>query len=124
MSLPGDDSRRADTIRSLSDEEFPRSLDGLVDIISFGSAIREIVVGYVVKLMFFEELRGHNPGAVFDDLVDPFAVPDSFCSFLRRHDGQSLALVCFMISSYANHQCRVGKCFLGLFELAHVAVPV
>lgn len=79
-------------------------------------------MGDVVDLVLLEELGCHDPRAALDDLVDPFAVTDGLGTFAAREHGQALALMGLFVARHAHDQVCVGEGFLGLLELAHVAV--
>lgn len=121
LCLPSNQPRSAHTLGTLGDEELASGLDGLVDIVTFGSTVGQIVVSNVIKAVLLEELAGNNPRAVFDDLVNPLAVTDGLGALLGRHDSQTLAEVRLVISSDTYDKSGVGEGLLGLLKLAHVS---
>lgn len=75
VSLLRDDACCADALGSLCNQELTLPLDRGVDVVAFVRSVWNIVVGNVVNLVVLEEVWGHDPGAVLDDLIYPFAVP-------------------------------------------------
>lgn len=73
--LLSNDTSGANPFSPLSDQELPFLFDRLVDIVSFICDIWLIVVGDIVNLVFFQEFGSHNPGAIRDDFINPFAMP-------------------------------------------------
>jgi hypothetical protein len=121
IDSPCDKASCADTFCALGDKELAGNLDGLVNVVAFIGAIRQIIMGNVIELVLVEELGSDNPWAVFDNLIDPLAVTESLGTFSGRHNCQTLALMCFVIACDADNQCCVRESLLGLFELSHVA---
>lgn len=120
-SLLGDDAGGAHALGSLCNEEHASLLDGFVNVVSFVGAVGNVIVCNVVDFMLFQEFDVDDPRAVFDDLVNPFAVSDRLGSLLAAEDCQSLSPVCFLVASDADYKVGVGEGRLGLLELAHVA---
>lgn len=117
----GDDSCGADTLCPLGDEEHALLFDWLVDIVAFVCAVGNVVVSYVVDLVLFQKFNSDDPRAVFNDFVDPFAMPDCLCTLLTAEDSQALPAMSLFVASDSNKQVDVWESRLGLFELAHVA---
>lgn len=78
-------------------------------------------MGDVVDPMLLEKLGRDDPRTVGNDLVHPFAMAHRLGAFGTTQDSETLAFVCFLITSYADNQVRIGEGILGLFELPHVA---
>lgn len=81
-------------------------------------------MGDVVDLVQLEEVRGDDPGAVLDDLVNPLAMADGLGALAAGKHRQTLALVGVDVAGYTDDEVDVGEGLLCLFELAHVAVEV
>ena len=120
---PRDNASRANTFSALGDKELPLGLNGGINVIALGSLVREIVMRDIVDLVFLEEFRGHNPRAIGNDFIDPFAMTKRFCSLRTAQHGQAFPLMRILITRYADNQIDLGKGLFGLFELSHVSVP-
>lgn len=81
-------------------------------------------MGDVVNLMLLQELRGHDPGTVRNDLIHPLAVTDGLCSLLAAQHGQTLSLVCLFVSSHPHNEIDFREGLLCLFQLSHVSVAI
>ena len=117
-----DDSSGADTLGTLGDQEHALFLDRFVDVVAFVSTIGDVVVSNIVDLVLLEEFDVDNPGAVFYDFVDPFAVSYCLGAFLSAQHGQTLATVGLLVTSDTDEKMDVGESGLGLLQLAHVSV--
>lgn len=121
VHLLGNDACRAYTLRSLSDEEFTLLFDRRVDIVAFSRAVWFIIMGNVVDVVLIQELRCDNPRAIWNDLVDPFAVSDGFGALGTSEDGEAFPFMCFCIASNADDKENVRERGLGLFQLSHMS---
>jgi hypothetical protein len=117
-----DDSSGADTLGTLSDQEHALFLDRLVDVITLVGAVGNVVVSDIVNLVLLEELDIDNPGTVFYDLVDPFAMSHCLGALLSAQDCQALATVGLFVTGDTDEKMDVGEGGFGLLELAHVSV--
>lgn len=70
----GDYTCGADALGSLCHQEFPFFLNRGVDVVSFVGTVWQVIVSNVVYLMLFQEVRGDDPGAIGNNLVNPFAM--------------------------------------------------
>jgi hypothetical protein len=117
-----DDSSGADTLGTLGDEEHALFLDRLVDVVALIGAVGNIVVSNVVDFVLLEELDIDNPGTVFYDFVDPFAMSHRLGAFLSAQDCQTLAAVGLFVTGDTDEKMDVGEGGFGLLELAHVSM--
>lgn len=111
---PSDDTGRADTFCSLRSQKFALSFDGSIDVIPFVSLVRQVVMRYIIDLVFLEELGSHNPRAVWDHFIYPLAVADSLCPLRTTENSQAFAFMGFFISSHPNNEIHLWE---GLFSL-------
>lgn len=128
QDLLGDNASRGEAFCALGHQEHAPLLDGSIDIVALICAVGEVVVRDVVDLVLLEEVGCDDPGAVGDDLVDPFAVTYALSALSRRQNGQTLALVCLGVARDADYELdlrvvgrQVGEGGLGLLQRAHVA---
>ena len=117
-----DDSSGADTLGTLGNKEHALFLDRLVDVVALIGAVRDVVVSNIVNLVLLEKLNIDNPGTVFYDLVDPFAMSHRLGAFLSAQDCQTLATVGLFVTGDTDEKMDVGEGGFGLLELAHVSV--
>lgn len=76
----------------------------------------------VVDIMLGKKLWRDDPGAVWENLIYPLAMPDSLCTLSTSQNSQAFALVRFSVTRDANEEIGLGEGRLGLFELPHVAM--
>src|SRR5690242_15180329 len=126
-SLLSDDACRAQAFGSLGDKEHALLLDRPIYVIALVCAIRKIVMCHVVDLVFLQEVGCDNPGAVWNDFVDPFAMSHTFCTLSRRQYCKTFTLVRLGVACDANYELdlwvigrQVGEGGLGLLQRAHV----
>ena len=119
-----DDTRCADTLSSLGDQEHTLFLDRLVDVVSFVRAIRDVIVCDVIDLVLLQEVYCDHPWTVFNDLIHPFAVPDGLCSFFSAQHSKTFSAMGFLVTRDAHKKVGVWERGLCLFELAHMATKV
>lgn len=70
---------------SLGGHEFTSGFNVFVDVFHADTAIGDIVVSYVVDVVFLYEVQSNDPGAGTDNLVDPLAVVQNFRPFKLVH---------------------------------------
>jgi hypothetical protein len=104
----------------LSDQELALLLDRGVDVVALSSAVGKIVVSNVVDLVLREELRGNDPRAARNNLINPLAVTDSLRALSAAENRQALAKMCLLITSNADDEIRIRESLLRLLELSHV----
>jgi hypothetical protein len=117
-----DDSSGADTLGTLGDKEHALFLDRFVDVVTLIGAVGDVVVSDIVNLVLLEELDIDNPGTVFYDFVDPFAMSHRLGAFLSAEDCQTLATVGLFVTSDTDEKMDVGESGFCLLKLAHVSV--
>lgn len=97
--------------------EFFRYAIGVAD----GRSVIVCVMCYVIDRESIKKRGINDPRRVLPDLVDPFAMADSFAALGVRHDSNTFLGVHIIVATDADNKVNIGKGFLGLFK--HLCMP-